>query len=578
MNIGAVDACDADGIDSPQTTIITPKTSRRDTRKRQRTAQEECDEEASDKEESDEEASDENDAGEEESDDEESGETDAGEEESDEEESDEIDAGDEESDEEESGGTDENTDDADDANGVVPLKTTISPLNTLRRGTRKRKHVQKYTISSTGTRQSRGRSAKRSKHIPVTQKQEGEVKKLKSVKQALAILERSKRHKITVINLLEDSDDDMVDTKPTPLSTENSVVDDIASQQHLHRPLEYGTRCECGMLLLDSDQHYTTRQLNKIIRQQNVSVLVLRSKSRDGKTLAEKARLGAFADLIEKEWRNPSPSYSGTTMKWTNMKKRLGEEGGDMVRKSPAWDVFDWVTPDSFKSWWCNTVESIFEGTTWPFECGESLRQFSMLTEEEMVSMLRARRLKIVDGTRYDCKTADIISLCFGVLVGGWGSPPHIDTHHNMLTGDTRTSMAVGYIVQGIKYFWTLPPKGGYGHKFVRLLADCKSPGLTEAQLAYRQSFKDVESPHPFQGTFSMGWPSVSEWAHLSQHVPGHFHIVQAEDRYIISDGSFHGVANHPRFPAAAIACDDDWIGSSSDFQALCPRESHFCA
>ena len=169
----------------------------------------------------------------------------------------------------------------------------------------------------------------------------------------------------------------------------------------------------------------------------------------------------------------------------------------------------------------------------------------------------------------------------FAVLVGGDGSPPHIDTVTDLLSGERslvralarfllELTMAVGYLAQGIKYFWTLPPKQGHARRFIEFNRTRLPVDMTGGEREFRDRIFDDKVPYPFRGAFSMGWLSELDWKQMGDEgINNHFHRLVAGDRYIVADGAFHAVINHPLYQAVSVAHDDRWVASRSDLGRL---------
>jgi len=105
----------------------------------------------------------------------------------------------------------------------------------------------------------------------------------------------------------------------------------------------------------------------------------------------------------------------------------------------------------------------------------------------------------------------------------------------------------------------------------------------TDPEIAqYERRFRDMlfqgRVPDPFQGVHSMGWLSEDDWLGMdSVGLSNHFHEVIAGDRYIVVDGAFHAVWNHPKYQPVSVAHDDLWTGSLSDSQVLVRRNAQDC-
>jgi len=178
-----------------------------------------------------------------------------------------------------------------------------------------------------------------------------------------------------------------------------------------------------------------------------------------------------------------------------------------------------------------------------------------------------------VDPLKSSSYIEDVTTLGFAILVGGVGSPPHIDSLHCIASQRMRTALAMGVIIQGVKYFHAVAPRGKQVQGFRRTLNRTRAVKMTKQQLQYRHAVCHKRVPEPFQGIHSMGWPSESSWDALDDAgVPKHFHELFAGDIYIVVDGSWHCVINHPSYNAGSVAYDDRWIGSISHYEQLIER------
>ena len=391
---------------------------------------------------------------------------------------------------------------------------------------------------------------------------------------------------------------------------------DIGSSHKHVSDLEFDQICPgCNMLLLDSDIPRTSADLHRRLRQGNVSVCVLRSRSlykdrSEAGNLDELANMGAFQSTLEK-WglaNGPDESIIGTP--WGAIRDRLGQcdmSGADPISLPvPSWQMKAWAVPADFKKWWQKVVDKPLAGlnvppsspgeTFWPTE-GHLSPVGSNLTESDLFD-----RLQECVGAETKIATVDegICALTMATLVGGYGSPPHIDTSVNLLSpSNVDLTTAVGHLIQGVKYFWAVPPKGGHAQKFLDFYQTRLPVGLdpkttkkclsdfrrhqatgkedsevpdTVAQTVFRDAIYAGKVPHVFQGKFSMGWPSEAQWNEMKDHgVCNHFHALYAGDIYIVLDGVFHAVVNHPVYPPVATAQDDDWSASVADLRRLTP-------
>ena len=51
-------------------------------------------------------------------------------------------------------------------------------------------------------------------------------------------------------------------------------------------------------------------------------------------------------------------------------------------------------------------------------------------------------------------------------------------------------ALAVGYVIQGHKYFWCLPPKGGKTQKYLEFYRNRKAIGQTVAESKHRKAIQ----------------------------------------------------------------------------------------
>ena len=324
-----------------------------------------------------------------------------------------------------------------------------------------------------------------------------------------------------------------------------------------------------------------------------MSVCILRSKKaydarvgdQDGAINADVAlgQLGAFMGIL-KEWGDARPKLSRT---WTTIEKALSEtKQAVIVLEGASWNILDYVDGMKFRNWWRTTVDSIFASPTWPFECPVSTVASHHISDDVLMTTLRNMAGVEMANRNLSDLTVD---LAFGILIGGLGSPPHVDTSPCPLTmfntakGEVDSlvslALAVGYLIQGRKYFWALPPRGGHTKSFLELYRDKSPNDISEYEDIFREDILKGGVPHPFQGQFSMGWPSEQEWDDMKkvEGVNNHFHPAIAGDRYIVVDGTFHAVCNDPDLQPVAVAHDDHWVGGYSDLAHLRPKLASLC-
>ena len=369
-----------------------------------------------------------------------------------------------------------------------------------------------------------------------------------------------------------------------------------ATRAYHHSTLDFGVVCTCGYLMLDSDVRRTPTELNNILKQNQVSVCVLRSKTwwdsivQQGASgcnmRAECAKLGSFQEVVENMWGKPNLEPGAARkvgLTWKTIADRLATPNTPLCNLKPtSWDPEIWSTPEGFKRFWDEVVDAIFDGSTWPLECEVSAAGCVMSEDErpDFLSWYFSGDKDRKDKTYLE----NVIHHAFAVLVGGVGSPPHIDSITDMMSCDglqdeegelmLELSLAVGYLVQGIKYLWTLPPIGGQATKFLEFNRTITPVDETASQRKYRQSVLEEERvPFPFQGKYSMGWPSEKDWKEMGeQGINNHFHTLVAGDRYIIVDGAWHAVVNRPSCQPVSVAHDDRWLGGRAELLRLLRR------
>ena len=298
-------------------------------------------------------------------------------------------------------------------------------------------------------------------------------------------------------------------------------------------------------------------------------------------------QLGAFITLLD-QWKRDGENKRRPRLsrKWSDIEKALSDTKQAMlVLESSSWNILKYVDASTFKRWWTTVVDKIFKGTTWPYECPVSCTGLH-LKGDRLLSRLQDHCAK----TLPESKDVDelTIHLAFGLLIGGMGSPPHCDTMTNILSHLTNTNgledvhvhlvLAVGYLIQGKKYFWALPPKDDYTKKFLDFYRDRPPTDITEEQQVFRDDILNGTIPHPFQGSFSMGWPTETDWDDMKfAGISNHFHPVIAGDRYIVMDGVLHAVCNDVDLQPVSVAHDDSWMGGYSDLATFHPKLGSTC-
>ena len=363
-----------------------------------------------------------------------------------------------------------------------------------------------------------------------------------------------KKYKIvdlTADDMSISADESEVDVVP---STGRSILEALRSgaRNDLVKPLEFGERCECGMMLLDPDDwqnqyNHSPQHLNQYLRQNNVSVCILRSKKTHPAEakLDDLANLGEFAEVAKTVGWTPA-KLSVTEAEWKAVLQKLSTKSSPLAELPANLDLLD--TPksaDAFHAWWEDQFSSSFSESMWPFQCNASINRWH-LDDEKILDRCRTLLLaglsnKEVVQQYTTIKQGDLkestLKLAFAALIGGKRAPPHVDTTGDLVSADgktyvTRLALAVGHIIQGIKYFWSLPPKGGHADNYLAFCRSRQPVGMTEAQRRYRQVLMvDREVPPPYQGCNSLGWPSEEDWDKMpGQGLLNHFHAVYSKD------------------------------------------------
>ena len=421
---------------------------------------------------------------------------------------------------------------------------------------------------------------------------------------ALRVIMKQKRYKVVDLtgsdfpmDMSESSDNSSDDNDATEVSILNAIRDN--DRDALKIPLEFGVRCDCGMMLLDSDAKRTPEQLNKILRSQNVAMCVLRSKSASDALLQmedeirsdQVAKMGDFAKAVT-QWGLKGPNgvpLDVDSDDWAKILQSFSTRGGsmtsDVIEPLTDVDLLESATDTSFKTWWQNRTESLnIQGTTWPSQCEASLNAWH-LEKEQMLTRCCAllnldaetdeQKTRLANATLDDC----IMHLMFGTSIGGEGTPPHIDSHADIVAmkEDEKTykvtlSLACGYIIQGVKYFWCLPPKGGHFAKYLDYIRHRKAVGQVAEETKYRSMLRHGGVPPQFTGYNSFGWSSVRDWDNMdNEGLCNHFHPLRAGDFYLISEGAVHAAINDKVDHPVSVTYDDHWMGSHPDLYFLLP-------
>ena len=206
-----------------------------------------------------------------------------------------------------------------------------------------------------------------------------------SISKARKLLEKS-GYKITRIDLTQEEDEALSADKPvpdrkTPSTPTRTILQSMRCGDHpeLIHDLEFDVRCSCGFLMLDSDVKRSARELNRIIRQNNVSVLILRSRSRWTKVKTDErkwAKVGAsFVDTVGTWGKEPKDiTTNDDILEWKELKGNL-QKGEKVTVDELPWDVEGYAKPLMFKAWWKRVVDAPLEegDTFWPMECSQSV-------------------------------------------------------------------------------------------------------------------------------------------------------------------------------------------------------------
>ena len=389
------------------------------------------------------------------------------------------------------------------------------------------------------------------------------------IRNALKILRASKKRKFEIIEIDSDDDDEPLGSPMLPDPLRVPLYEHVRSHTDLHQELSYDKVCTCGMLLLDADVKRSPADLNLLLRRRNVSVCILRSRTetKDWKTNAEKARLGRFEHVVKTHLSTPK-QYSQAKYMTSADWEALRTEGSALLDlHTDSWNVKYWGSEIRFKKWWTTDVESCFKDTVWPYENDQSTSRWHFTSGEYQTALKKGFDLNVNTPARRSIRTG------FSILAGGIGSAQHVDTLFDISTDVVNPHLAVGYIIQGIKYFWALPPKGGHFARYLEFFRERLPCNNTPEVKLYRKDIYNGDIPHPFQGLHSMGWPCMSQWADFQSSKEfqnlSHFHEVFSGDRYIVVDGSWHAVVNNMDFQPAAAAFDDRWLGSGGDIVKL---------
>ena len=248
------------------------------------------------------------------------------------------------------------------------------------------------------------------------------------------------------------------------------------------------------------------------------------------------------------------------------------------------WAIPRWANVASFKKWWDDVTVPVVGGTVWPVECSASKAHPHLIDKTE-----HYREMRAFSSLKGDPSLAELtVELDFAILVGGTGSPPHVDSISNLLSRhqnaeghddwNVELTLAVGYLIQGYKYFWALPPRGDQVRNFLDYHRRNVPVGLTSRQQSFRADILTGTVPHPFQGNYSMGWSSEAEWRAMAERsINTHVHQLLPGDIYIVTDGTFHAVFNSVRYQPASAAHDDTWSHGRPTLGYLIAKKGSQC-
>ena len=135
------------------------------------------------------------------------------------------------------------------------------------------------------------------------------------------------------------------------------------------------------------------------------------------------------------------PTVEQVGVEWKELKSQLlnvDKVERYVITPPHAMAVLSWSAAVSFQEWWLEIMANAFTTGVWPLEGDQSLIALndSPTTVNTRVTDLMAKylrqRSKSVDATHAT------IQMCFAILVGGTGSPPHIDVMSNVTTNNEQ--------------------------------------------------------------------------------------------------------------------------------------------
>jgi hypothetical protein len=143
------------------------------------------------------------------------------------------------------------------------------------------------------------------------------------------------------------------------------------------------------------------------------------------------------------------------------------------------------------------------------------------------------------------------------LVAGGYGSPHHLDTicsdpfcgptmtlrDHAQTTPTDAWGLVLG---PGTKLCSIVNRRSERHMTALGMWAADMDLGKTALQKKYSRLWKNKRLPTSFQGSYSMGWPTIGEALLLEQayKVPYHFHWLRPNDWYMICRGTPHTVVN----------------------------------
>jgi hypothetical protein len=100
------------------------------------------------------------------------------------------------------------------------------------------------------------------------------------------------------------------------------------------------------------------------------------------------------------------------------------------TRLAGDWAIPSWANVASFKKWWNEVTIPVMGGTVWPVECSASKAHPHLTDKAEHLHELLA--LSTLNGQPSLAEAT--VDIDFAILVGGTGSPPHVDSISYLLS------------------------------------------------------------------------------------------------------------------------------------------------